>query len=239
MKKLTLLLLLIVSTQVFAQTPNAVPPNQQTVVKDESGMLLPYVIWQKMVQSGDYGLKIAEPGATSYVAYKLSAKERERAAERRKSFVSSLSKPAPSPSFKEGQPFREKITDMNGNKYDLRKPDGKIYVVNFWFINCPPCKKEIPELNEIVTKYKDHKDVVFLAIALDQYQDLKDFLKSSPFLYHVVDDGRYYASRYGVKSYPTHVILGKDGLVKFSTLGLALNTVSWIEKTIEEQLAAN
>jgi thiol-disulfide isomerase/thioredoxin len=112
-------------------------------------------------------------------------------------------------------------------------------VINFWFINCPPCKQEIPELNELVAKYKDNKDVVFLAIALDDAYDLRNFLKTMPFNYNVVGGGRYYSEKYGVKSYPTHVIIGKDGLIKFSTLGLAANTVYWIEKTIKEQVEAS
>ncbi|QDW28197.1 TlpA family protein disulfide reductase [Pedobacter sp. KBS0701] len=95
-----------------------------------------------------------------------------------------IPKPRASDSFREGELFNGlRITDMNGNKYDLRDSTGKIFVLNFWFINCPPCKSEIPQLNELVAKYKDNKDVVFLAIALDEKYDLKSFLKSTTFDY--------------------------------------------------------
>ena len=66
--------------------------------------------------------------------------------------------------------------------------------------------------------------------------NLKDFLKTMPFDYHIVPDGRYYTQKYGVTSYPTHVIVGKDGIIKFSTVGLAPNTLTWIKKTLKEQL---
>ncbi|MDQ7950055.1 MAG: TlpA disulfide reductase family protein, partial [Pedobacter sp.] len=208
-------------------------------VRDESGILLPYVVWQKMVQSGDFGLQRPDPAVAEYQVYKLSTEERQKLADRKKAYAASMPRPRASDSFVEGRKFDgEKITDMNGNKFDLRNADGKIYVLNFWFINCPPCKKEIPELNEMVAKYKDNKNVVFLAIALDNYRDLKDFLETFQFNYHIVDDGRYFADKYKVKGFPTHVVVGRDGLIKFSTLGLGANTVYWVDKTITEQLAS-
>jgi len=95
---------------------------------------------------------------------------------------------------------------------------------------------EIPELNQLYAKYKDNKDVIFLAIALDDKYDLKKFLQTNPFNYNIVADGKYYSDKYDVHSFPTHLIVGKDGLVKFHTTGLASNTVYWVEKTISEQL---
>lgn len=240
MKKYLLLLLLGLSLKGFTQAPSHTTSNridQNTIVKDGSGTILPYKIWQKLVQSGEYSLRPAKSGSQEYIVYQMTEDEKAKALERRKAMATSMGKPRASDSFKEGEKFRgEKITDINGNKFDLRKIEGKIYVINFWFINCPPCKQEIPELNELVKQYQDNKDIVFLAIALDDKYSLKQFLKTSPFNYNVVDDGRYYATKYGVTAYPTHVIIGKDGLVKFSTVGLAPNTIHWIEKTIKEQL---
>lgn len=240
MKRYLLLLLLGLSLRAYTQAPaNATSSriDQNTIVKDGSGVILPYKIWQKLIQSGEYSLRPAAIGSQEYVVYQMNEEEKAKALERRKAMAAVMGKPRASDSFKEGEKFRgEKITDINGNKFDLKTVGNKIYVINFWFINCPPCKQEIPELNELVKQYQDNKDIVFLAIALDDKYSLKQFLKTSPFSYNVVDDGRYYATKYGVTAYPTHVIIGKDGLVKFSTVGLAPNTVHWIEKTIKEQL---
>ncbi|MCY1524470.1 Thiol-disulfide oxidoreductase ResA [compost metagenome] len=149
-----------------------------------------------------------------------------------------MGKPRPSDVFKEGEKFRaERFTSIEKVKLDMKQNPDKVYVLNFWFINCPPCKQEIPELNEMVARYKDRPEVVFIGVALDASYDLKKFLKTNPFNYHIVADGRFYSEKYGVKSYPTHVIVGKDGLIKFSTIGLAPNTVHWIDKVIKEQIA--
>lgn len=241
MKRYLLILSIFIAFQGIAQTRvTTTKIDQKSIVKDESGILLPYAVWQKMVNDGGYSLKRPDPAVAEYRLYKLTEEEILKNAERRKVLATTLPKPKQSTSFFEGTKFAgTKLTDMNGNKFDLRNPNGKIYVLNFWFVNCAPCKKEIPELNEMVAKYKDNKDVVFLAIALDSRSELRDFLKTIPFNYNIVDDGRYYADKYGVKSYPTHVIVGKDGFIKFSTLGLAPNTVYWIDKTIKEQVEGN
>ncbi|RZL45754.1 MAG: TlpA family protein disulfide reductase, partial [Pedobacter sp.] len=203
-----------------------------TIVKDGSGTVLPYAIWQKLMQTGEYNLRKVE-GTNEFVAYQMNESEKARAAARKKVQMEAMPKPSVSSSFKEGEKFKgDRITDINGNKYDLKTLSNKIYVLNFWFINCPPCRQEIPELNKLVEKYKENKDVVFLAISLDEKYDLKQFLKTTPFNYNIVDEGRFFQQKHGIDSYPTHVIVGKDGLIKFSTVGLAGNTVYWLEKTI-------
>ena len=237
MKKYLLILSLLFALNGFSQTSRTVTKlDQNTIVKDGSGTVLPYAIWQKLMQTGEYNLKKIE-GTNEFVAYQMNDAEKARAVERKKLQMETMPKPREADAFKEREKFRgEKITDMNGNKFDMKTLSDKIYVINFWFINCPPCKQEIPELNKVVDKYKDDKNVVFLAIALDDRSQLKDFLKTTPFNYNIVDAGRYYSQKYGVSGYPTHVIVGKDGLIKFSTIGLAGNTVYWVDKTISEQL---
>jgi len=112
-------------------------------------------------------------------------------------------------------------------------------VLNFWFVGCPPCRAEIPQLNKIVDKYKDSSNVVFIAVALDEAYAIKEFTQTTPFKYHIIDNGRYIAQgTYGISLYPTHVIIDKEGIVRFHTSGLAPGTITWINKTIDSLLAA-
>lgn len=146
--------------------------------------------------------------------------------------------PKESSFFRKGERFNlGKMKDIQGAKLDLKENTGKITVVNFWFINCPPCRMEIPDLNELVTKYASDS-VRFVAVALDGRYELEEFLKGSPFRYQVVDNGRSLAQRYGVQSYPTHVVVDREGKVYFHTTGLSTNTVYWLEKSIKILLAA-
>lgn len=233
------MLLIVGSITVKAQTNHSKQNmlNETSVVRAEDGNVYPYPVWQKLMSTGKYGLKTrgtkTEDGAAEYLIYELS--EAQKLA-----YFEKMPKPKPSVSFKEGDDFKGfKATDINGNKFDLRQSTGKIIVLNFWFINCPPCRQEIPQLNELVAMYKDNPNVVFLAIATDEKYDLQKFMKTTPYDYHVVDNGRYFASKYSVTLYPTHAVIDKNGKIKFSTVGLASNTIHWIKKSIDESLATN
>ncbi len=54
--------------------------------------------------------------------------------------------------------------DLNGKEWNLEKLQGKIAVINFWFINCAPCKEEMPALNELKAKYADQENIEFIDI---------------------------------------------------------------------------
>lgn len=228
---------MLLSFTAMAQTTTRMVLDKNSVVRDSDGGIIPYDIWTKLMQTSQYEIRPGQNGEFSIL--QLSPEQAARNAERRKAAMVNMPKPRPSDAFKEGEKFKgDRFTSINKVKFDLKQDPGKVYVFNFWFINCPPCKKEIPELNELVKRYEANKDVVFIGVALDGAYDLKNFLKEMPFNYHIVPDGRYYSDKYGVKGYPTHLIVGKDGLIKFSTVGLATNTIHWVDKVIAEQVNA-
>ena len=53
------------------------------------------------------------------------------------------------------------LTTIDGEKYDTTSLKGKVVVLNFWFVDCPPCRKEIPELNKLVKKYDKKRHCFF------------------------------------------------------------------------------
>ena len=198
-------------------------------IKDSSGTLYPTAIVQKLLQTGKYGLKVTKDGKMGLL-YELSADEINRR-------MANTPKPKESTYFKTGSTIASfKESDMAGNKYNLKEMTGKVVVLNFWFINCPPCRQEIPHLNEVVESYKNNKDVVFIAMALDEKYDLEAFLKTSPYQYNIIDKAGYIAQKYGVNLFPTHVVLDKQGKVLFHTSGFGSGTIPWIRKSIEEGL---
>ena len=225
-------LLAFLVTSAWSQI-SKVPLDENTIVKDSTGYVYPYAIWRALMYKG-YSLRPLDPNNknTEFLLIKLTEKQ---LAER----LEKMPKPQESKYFTTGEKLSLfKSSDINNKKINLKEETGKIIVLNFWFIDCPPCRAEMPDLNELVEKYKGNDSVKFIAIALDLKSDIKDFLKRSPFNYTIIDDGKYIADKYGIKSYPTHVIINQEGKVYFHSSGLAPNTVSWIRKSIDELLAA-
>lgn len=106
-------------------------------------------------------------------------------------------------------------TDLNAINYTNENTKGKFVVVKCWFINCVACVKEFPELNQVVEEYKDRADIVFISLAMDAAQPLKEFLGKKDFKYAVVPgQDRYMADQLKITAYPTHIVVGTDGKIR-------------------------
>jgi thiol-disulfide isomerase/thioredoxin len=234
MKKIILLLTAIISINVATKaqtthTTRRVVLDKNTVIKDSTGKVMPYTDWNNKLMSGDYNLRPIDPGSdsTAFILYRLTDEEKDKRLQR-------MEKPAESKFFITGAKMaRFSGTDINGKDVDLDELLGKTVVINFWFIGCPPCRQEIPELNKIAAAYANDPDVVFIAIALDQKSEIKDFLKTNPYNYHIIGNGREIADQYHLNLFPTNVVVGKDGKVMFHSSGYGINTPYWIKKVIE------
>lgn len=126
------------------------------------------------------------------------------------------------------QPSFAAIT-MDGSKLDTAMLKGKVVVLNLWFINCPNCREEIKQLNQIVDQYKDNKDVVFIALAASKKADLEKFLIKNPFKYQVVPSAEMIIfSKFGTPDkkgeidmpFPMHYVLDRSGRISMKMQGL-------------------
>jgi len=236
MKKIFIVLLTIIGLHLAADAQSAKKLAQEArVVVDSNGTQYPYAIWKKLVATKEYRLKKIDKNSDSS-AYLLVKLDSAQVAHR----MADLDKPRESENFTDGEQIDLfSCKDINGNKIKAADLKGKVVVLNFWFIGCPPCRMEIPALNELSKDYAGDPDVVFIAVALDQKWDIQDFIKTNPLGYHIIDDGRTYANRYGIHLYPTNVVVDRQGKVRFSNVGYAVNTPYWIKKTIEEAKNAN
>ena len=79
--------------------------------------------------------------------------------------------------------------DVAGIPVDLAALRGKTVVVNFWSTWCPPCIEEMPMFSEAQAAYKD-KNVVFVGIAADQADNVKEFLQKTPVSYLIAVGGQ-------------------------------------------------
>ncbi len=232
MKKIYLILLLIiVASSIHGQSITITHNNKdyevtyQTIVEDSTGQPYSSDTWIGMVMNGEYRLIPKNPGKrnTAFFLEKLSPQEQAK---------NNAIPPEESTSFITGEKFSFRGTDIKGKKINSNNLEGKIVVINFWFINCPPCRREIPYLNNLVKEYEADSNIVFIAIALDGKKDLEKFLQKIPFNYNILVNGGSHDFR--ISQFPTHVILDQKARVSFHTVGYTGRTGYWIRKKINE-----
>ena len=113
--------------------------------------------------------------------------------------------------------------------------EGDLIVYNFWFTTCPPCKAEIPKLNELKLKYKD-KNVHFIAIALDPEYKIASFLKTTPLYYDIIAEASYISDKFDVTAYPTNIIVDKKGIIQFYETGYKSDILERMSFVIDKYL---
>jgi thiol-disulfide isomerase/thioredoxin len=106
------------------------------------------------------------------------------------------------------------FTDLNGKVYNTATTKDKIVVLKCWFIRCGTCVKEMPKLNEVVKKYQNREDIVFVSLAYDDEEKLKQFLTKTKFDYAVCYvPEQYFDEKLKISAYPTHIIVSKKGVI--------------------------
>jgi thiol-disulfide isomerase/thioredoxin len=130
------------------------------------------------------------------------------------------------------------VADVDGVKYDLKELRGKVVVLNFWFIGCGPCRREMPELNKLVEKYKS-KDVVFLAFEVNDNPPAKvKMITMNSFNYTQIPSKRNdVESKYKVQTYPTSYVIDQSGIIRFGMTAYNPFKLPELDKTIEKLLS--
>lgn len=124
---------------------------------------------------------------------------------------------------------------LSGGEVKLADYKGKVIVANFWATWCGPCREEMPMLERAMLKYKDDKDVVFLAINTDEDRNYVDpYVKGQKVKLPVV-----YANDldvlYRINSIPTTMVFNREGQISYrqSGFGAGSDFVGMISDRIE------
>lgn len=90
---------------------------------------------------------------------------------------------------------------------------GKPLLVEFWATWCPPCRKSIPHLNEIYSKYKA-QGLQIVGITDEDEATVKKFQRQVPMDYNVAINtpGTIY-EQFGIKAIPTAFLVDKRGKI--------------------------
>jgi peroxiredoxin len=103
------------------------------------------------------------------------------------------------------------LTDLQGKSWTLKDLHGKIVVVNFWATWCPPCRKEMPDLDALYQKYKDN-GVIILAISDEESAKVSPFIAEHKITYPVMlDPGRKVNELFQVEGIPKSFVYDRDG----------------------------
>ena len=103
------------------------------------------------------------------------------------------------------------LADLEGRKWTLKSLRGKVVLVNFWATWCPPCRKEIPDLEALYESFKG-QGLVILGISDETAAKVQPFVHKEKITYPVLlDPGRKVNDIYSVEGIPMSFIYNRSG----------------------------
>ena len=120
------------------------------------------------------------------------------------------------------------LVDQYGQEHTLSDYKGKVVFINFWATWCPPCKAELPDIEEIYREYGMNKDdVVILGMTFPNMdrekskEEIIEFIEEKGYTFPTLfDESMELAYKYYINAFPTTFLINKDGTVEGYASGM-------------------
>ena len=114
------------------------------------------------------------------------------------------------------------VTDCDGNRHSLSEllTHKKAVVLNFWYLNCEPCKMEFPYVQEAYEAFG--QEVAFLALNPVDGTDetVRNYRWEQGLTFPMISCDPVLQETFGIGAYPTTLIIDRTGTVCLSHVGM-------------------
>ncbi len=127
--------------------------------------------------------------------------------------------------------FDDRLVSLN----DFR---GKNIFLNFWASWCPPCRAEMPTIQNLYNKLQNKNDIVFVLVSLDNdLSKAKEFIKSEGFTFPVFYLNSSLPQVYDTGTIPSTFVISKEGKIVARRVGMADYDSQSFEEFINRMLS--
>jgi len=103
------------------------------------------------------------------------------------------------------------LNALDGKSWTLKDQRGKVVVLNFWATWCPPCRKEMPDLEALYQQFAD-QGLVILAISDEDAGKVKPFIAERKITYPILlDPGRKVNELFQIEGIPKTFVYDRNG----------------------------
>lgn len=103
-----------------------------------------------------------------------------------------------------------KVTEWLSSKPEIK---GKFILIDFWATWCGPCRKAIPELNEIHKQFKD--DLVVIGISQESAEKVKAMKEPKIDYFYGIDPQNTMSKELDIQGIPHVILIDPKGIVRW------------------------
>jgi thiol-disulfide isomerase/thioredoxin len=113
------------------------------------------------------------------------------------------------------------LTTRTGEKLTRDSLKGKTLVIDFWGTWCPPCVASVGEIKDLTRKYPKDRFALVSVSVHDKKEDWSRFIEARKMDWpQHFDEKREMATTFSVHSFPTYIVIDKDGFIRARISGL-------------------
>ena len=103
------------------------------------------------------------------------------------------------------------LQSLDGPSSSLHQYRGRIVVVNFWATWCPPCRKEMPDMEKLYRSFEP-KGLTVVAVSDEDRATVEEFLAKNHYSFPVaLDPDRKVNTAFNVEGIPKSFIFDREG----------------------------
>mgnify|MGYP000415377036 CR=1 FL=1 len=118
----------------------------------------------------------------------------------------------------------------NAKDVNLESLKGKVIFINYWATWCPPCRAEMPMIQDLYNDYNEK--VVFLLVSDESPETIKKFLAKKGYDIQIFNPLTDYPDDFNASSIPRTYIIDKEGYIVVDKKGAA----NWSSDAVRQQL---
>lgn len=115
------------------------------------------------------------------------------------------------------------LTTLDGNKVRLSELKGKKVIINFWATWCPPCRAEMPHMQNYYENFAEEDNVEILAVNLtsgDRLENVESFIDDFSLTFPIpMDTEGEIGKRYQAVTIPTSYMIDTNGRIQNKIVG--------------------
>jgi peroxiredoxin len=105
------------------------------------------------------------------------------------------------------------LRDLNGRPWTLKDLKGKVVMLNFWATWCPPCRKEMPDLESLYKRFAS-QGLLVLGVSDDDPEKVREFVQKQGTTYPVLlDPGSRVNHLLHIEGIPKTFVFDREGKI--------------------------